>query len=97
MNCECENLKNGQVMIIRVDSSVPEILQIPKEDTLKFFQNIVGGYIEPMSFTCKGKIMTSIVNEEGLINGLPYNELASHYVNTSVVGDVAIINPKDLT
>lgn len=97
MNCECENLKHGQVMIIRVQSSSPEILDIPKENTLEFFQKLVGGYIEPMSFTCKGKIMTSLVNEEGLIYGLKYNELASHYVNSHVVGDVVIINPKDLT
>ena len=50
-----------------------------------------------MSFTCKGKVMTSILNEEGLVHDLKYNELASHYLNSHVVGDVVIINPKDLT
>ena len=78
-------------------ASSPEILDIPKENTLEFFQKFVGGYIQTMSFTCKEKVMTSILNEEGLIDDLKYNELASHYLNSHVVGDVVIINPKDLT
>ena len=49
-----------------------------------------------MSFTFKGKVMTAIVNEEGLIRNHEYNELASHYINSPVVGDVVIINPQDL-
>jgi hypothetical protein len=97
MNCEVCDLKQGQAMVIRVQASSPEILDIPKENTLEFFQKFVGGYIQTMSFTCKGKVMTSILNEEGLIDDLKYNELASHYLNSHVVGDVVIINPKDLT
>ena len=97
MNCEVCDLKQGQAMVIRVQASSPEILDIPKENTLEFFQKLVGGYIETLSFTCKEKVMTSILNEEGLIDDLKYNELASHYLNSHVVGDVVIINPKDLT
>tara|TARA_R110000803_G_scaffold77395_2_gene142262 strand:+ start:245 stop:538 length:294 start_codon:yes stop_codon:yes gene_type:complete len=97
MSCEVCDLKQGQAMVIRVQASSPEILDIPKENTLEFFQKFVGGYIQTMSFTCKGKVMTSILNEEGLIDDLKYNELASHYLNSHVVGDVVIINPKDLT
>jgi len=97
MSCEVCDLKQGQAMVIRVQASSPEILDIPKENTLEFFQKFVGGYIQTMSFTCKEKVMTSILNEEGLIDDLKYNELASHYLNSHVVGDVVIINPKDLT
>ena len=97
MNCEVCDLKNGHAMIVRVGDSSPEILEIPEKDTLEFFQKFVGGYIQTMSFTCKGKVMTSILNEEGLVHDLKYNELASHYLNSHVVGDVVIINPKDLT
>jgi hypothetical protein len=97
MSCEVCDLKQGQAMVIRVQASSPEILDIPKENTLEFFQKFVGGYIQTMSFTCKGKVMTSILNEEGLIDDLKYNELASHYLNSHVVGNVVIINPKDLT
>jgi hypothetical protein len=97
MKCEVCDLKQGQAMIVRVKASEAEILDIPKENTLKFFQKLVGGYIEPLSFTCKEKVMTSLINEEGLIDELEYNELASHYLNSHVVGDVVIINPKDLT
>ena len=97
MSCEVCDLKQGQAMVIRVQASSPEILDIPKENTLEFFQKLVGGYIETLSFTCKGKVMTSILNGEGLIDDLKYNELASHYLNSHVVGDVVIINPKDLT
>jgi len=99
MSCEVCDLKQGQAMVIRVQASSPEILDIPKENTLEFFQKLVGGYIETLSFTCKEKVMTSLINEEGLTTTRPlkYNELASHYLNSHVVGDVVIINPKDLT
>lgn len=96
MSTELQDLAKGQAMIVRVASPHIEIMDIPKEDTLGFFQRYVGGLIEPMSFTFKGKVMTAIVNEEGLIRNHEYNELASHYINSPVVGDVVIINPQDL-
>ena len=96
MKCEVRDLQHGQAMIIRVQSSSSEILEIPQENTLAFFRKIVGGDIETISFTYKGKIMTSLVNEDGLNDNLKYNELASHYLNSHLVGDVIIINPKDL-
>ena len=96
MKCEVCDLKKGQAMIVRVQASTPEILDIPQENTLVFFQNLVGGYIEYINFTCKEKIMIAIVNEEGLISRFKYNELASHSLNSYIVGDVVIINPKDL-
>jgi hypothetical protein len=40
--------------------------------------------------------MTAIVNEEGFIRNLEYNEMASHLINSPIVGDVVIINPQDL-
>ena len=74
MSTELQNLSKGQAMVVRVASPYIEIIDIPNDDTLGFFQRYVGGLIEPLSFTFKGKVMTGIVNEEGLIRNLEYNE-----------------------
>ena len=42
MSCEVCDLKQGQAMVIRVQASSPEILDIPKETTLESFQKFVG-------------------------------------------------------
>tara|TARA_Y100001980_G_C14506636_1_gene282216 strand:+ start:144 stop:437 length:294 start_codon:yes stop_codon:yes gene_type:complete len=96
MSTELQDLSKGQAIVVRVASPHIEIIDIPNDDTLGFFQRYVGGFIEPLSFTFKGKVMTAIINEEGLIRNLKYNELASHYINSPIVGDVVIINPQDL-
>jgi hypothetical protein len=96
MSTELKDLAKGQAMIVRVASPSIEIIDIPNDDTLAFFQGYVGGLIEPLSFTSQGKVMTAIVNEEGFIRNLEYNEMASHLINSPIVGDVVIINPQDL-
>lgn len=67
--------------------------------TLEELQGLVGGYIErvPMS---NGKSM--YVNEEGKLNGLPYNEKATQILrhqgripNDHIVGDVIILSNKE--
>lgn len=88
-------LAEGQAMIVRVAESEPEVLPLP-ENTLEFYQKHVDGYIEVVSFSKSGKPYKSIFNEEGLIQNLPYNELASHYLGFAVVGNVVIINDSDL-
>ena len=75
MSTELQNLSKGQAMVVRVASPYIEIIDIPNDDTLGFFQRYVGGLIEPLSFTFKGKVMTGIVNEEGLIRNLEYLSL----------------------
>ena len=45
------------------------------ENSLGAFQAVVGGYIEAVC----GDNATIYVNEEGLIQGLPYNDAASHF------------------
>ena len=40
------------------------------ENTLETFQKLVGGYIESCTVASD---MTLLCNEEGLLNGLPYN------------------------
>lgn len=67
--------------------------------TLEELQGLVGGYIErvPMS---NGKSM--YVNEEGKLNGLPYNEKATQILrqqgripNDYIVGDVVILSNEE--
>lgn len=61
-------------------------------DTLKEKQDAVGGYIEVV-YTRAGKVL--IVNEEGLIKGLPFNAKASEIAGQQIVGDVICLNEED--
>lgn len=53
-------------------------------DELKKF---VGGYIEIVTVKFDGKDYLMVVNEEGKLNGLPYNEAATELYQTSFWGD----------
>lgn len=61
-------------------------------DTL---QDIVGGYIETMTFRCGEDFFTLVCNEEGKLMGLPYNHFAtliSRVMPYDVIfGNVAIV------
>ena len=66
-------------------------------DSLKFLQNIVGGYIEFINLPKQGVVM--VMNEEGKLHGLPTNVFASvlfyqNYQETRdfIVGDVAFLS-----
>lgn len=61
--------------------------------TLKEMQHHVGGYIEIVRLK-KDKVM--VVNEEGLLMGLPDNSLASFICRRRIVGDVLIIDNKEI-
>lgn len=60
---------------------------------LKQLQDIVGGYIEVVQI---GGGEVAIVNEEGLIHGLPYNQNASMLAGLDLVGTVVIMDYADL-
>ncbi|MGN0657483.1 MAG: DUF3846 domain-containing protein [Ruminiclostridium sp.] len=67
-------------------------------NTLEAFQEIVGGYIEVVTFPDK---CCMIVNEEGKYKGLPYNKLATHIyklkhnINDFVVGTAIIADTRE--
>ena len=81
-------------------SNLLEITDYPTADmgdSLKFLQNIVGGYIEFVSLPKQNAVM--VVNEEGKMHGLPTNVFASvlfyqNYQETRdfIVGDVAFLS-----
>lgn len=60
------------VVIIKPEGE-PQLATIDPE--LEAFQQIVGGYIEPVGLYHMGA--GAYINEEGKIYGLPYNEVAS--------------------
>jgi len=69
------------------EARVDEILY----PTLDWLQRAVDGNIELINATIGGETYELYVNEEGLIHKLPYNELASHYANIALVGNVVIV------
>ncbi|MBQ9027419.1 MAG: DUF3846 domain-containing protein [Lachnospiraceae bacterium] len=56
-------------------------------NTLKAFQDAVGGYIETVSYRLQKKPILVICNEEGLLRGLPYN---CHIQGQPYVGPIVI-------
>ena len=56
--------------------------------SLKEAQEIVGGYVERINLQ-SGDAM--LVNEEGLLQELPYNDKASFLADRLVVGDVCVV------
>jgi len=56
--------------------------------SLKEAQEIVGGYVELVNLN-GGDAM--LVNEEGLLQELPYNDKASFLADRLVVGDVCVV------
>tara|TARA_R100001510_G_C7456612_1_gene79040 strand:- start:102 stop:350 length:249 start_codon:yes stop_codon:yes gene_type:complete len=59
---------------------------------LKAKQEAVGGYIEPV-YLQDGRIV--LVNEEGLLEGLPVNEEAFNETNCMLMGDVLILSQEE--
>ena len=55
--------------------------------TLKELQTIVGGYIECLSLKNN---MTMVVNEDGKLEGLPYNDLATAIAHDSGYADIIV-------
>jgi len=85
-------------IVIAPDGAVQNIA--PPEDpeagyTLKQLQSYVDGIIEIVHFPNEeGRI--AIVNEEGILKNLPYNQAASQLVGCDLVGSVVIIREDQL-
>lgn len=59
--------------------------------TLAEMQALVDGYIERVRVRYRDKLRDMWVNEEGLLDGLPYNHQASEIAGQPIVGDVFIM------
>lgn len=83
--------------ILSVDGTIAFVENDKSHADLKFLQGAVRGYIEVV-YLSNGWLM--IVNEEGKINGLPVNDLATtiyqihHGESDIIVGDVVWIHEK---
>ena len=58
--------------------------------TLSEAQKLVGGLVEMVRSPTDPEIQI-LVNEEGLLRGLPFNEEASRLCDTGIVGDAIIL------
>ena len=61
------------------------------DDTLRGMQEFVGGYIEIVRPAYLRRPYVMIVNEEGLLKGLPINNTGSLLYGAPIVGDVLIL------
>ena len=64
-----------------------EVIENYPSSTLVQMQDAVGGFIQPV-YTHDN---VALVNEEGLLRSLPYNEKASEIMNHNIVGDVLLM------
>lgn len=77
-------------ILIKSDGSY-EVVEY--EDSLDELQRIVDGYIE---YVMVDNGISMIVNEEGLLRGLDYNEIASRfYRGPCIVGNVLMVGVKN--
>jgi len=70
-----------------------EVVKDVDISSIKKMQELVGGYIE---IVIGNKYIVLIVNEDGLLNGLPYNENASLVYGNPLFGDVIQCTIKEL-
>lgn len=62
--------------------------------SLEMAQSCVGGLIEN-AYTSPDRKLTIWCNEEGLLEGLAYNALASQLIGGHIVGDVLIVENQE--
>ncbi len=61
-----------------------------KQPTLEAAQEMVGGMVEMVRSPTNPDIQI-LVNEEGLLKGLPFNEEATKLCGTGIVGNAVIL------
>lgn len=66
-----------------------KITNIDIENTLEALQRSVAGFIETITLVRDRVVM--IVNEEGVLLGLPVNVIASAVANTQIVGTAIVV------
>ena len=87
-------------LLIKTDGSTT-MVTIPKKNQLEFLQGLVGGYIEIVGIKAlrfKGHT-GMVINEEGKLNGLPLNKIASEIFNNPydvIVGDAIIFKDGEI-
>jgi len=79
------------ITVLKTDNTQEDITV--KEGLLQTLQGIVGGYIEVIRLD-PDSIM--VVNEEGWLKKLPLNFKASKQLGHIILGNVVIMNDKDL-
>lgn len=77
--------------VLKITPEGTELLTIRRE--LKSYQNIVQGHIDTVTLV-PGKLIM-VVNDEGLLEGLPLNPGASAIADRCIVGDVFIAGIED--
>ena len=80
-------------VLFLADGGIKEIIFEGLHVTLEEMQKCVGGYVE---FVYLEDDLVLVVNEEGLINNLPHNEIATKILSLEdkanyIVGDVLLI------
>jgi hypothetical protein len=61
-----------------------------KKPTLEKVQKLVGGFVEMVHSPTDPDIQI-LVNEEGLLDGLPFNEEATKMCGTGIVGPAVVL------
>lgn len=87
----------GKLYVITPHGSLPA-QALPEEPTLAQWQSAVGGYIERVRVRFLGEVRDAFVNEEGRLENLPLNYvatamLAPPFGGTLIVGNLAIWVP----
>ena len=72
---------------LKLEGRTHETIDI--ENTLEALQKAVGGYIETVRLRVDNAVM--IVNEEGLLLGLPFNAVASALAGQTIVGVALVV------
>lgn len=83
--------------LLKADGTITDIKE---EVTLALAQELVGGYIEFAPLSAEHGNTQIIVNEEGLLKGLPVNAKATAYLDPLayapyLVGDVILLTDTD--
>lgn len=86
-----------KVIVITTDNEISiRDLEVKNDSMLEALQQIVGGYIETVRpIRLRGDLLM-IVNEEGLLQNLPVNEVGSYLYGIDlhgnpIVGNIAIV------
>ena len=87
-----KNKDKAAGILFLADGGIKEIIFEGLHVTLEEMQKCVGGYVE---FVHLEDDLVLVVNEEGLINNLPHNEIATKILSlegkANIVGDVLLI------
>lgn len=86
-----------QGVVIRVGGG-KEIVEFTDESLYTVATDVVGGYIELVSINTPVGHLDMYLNEEGKLDGLPINALATSIANLPgdiIVGDVIIVGDTD--